>query len=409
MGADGGRGVDRRTFLVGTALAGLGVASSVRADPTPAPPPGRVRAVRTLGRTGLRVPDIAFGTYRLKDGDEDLVRYAVDAGITHFDTAESYGDGASERTLGRALAGRRDRCTITTKTLAAATASRASLMEGLEASLRRLATDHVDVHLNHAVNDVARIANSEWQAFVADAKRQGKVRFAGMSGHAGKLVECLDYALDHDLADTILVAYNFGQDPRFYERFLRDTDMVAVQPDLPRLLAKAKAKNVGVQTMKTLMGARLNDMRPYETPGGTFAQAAFRWVLSHPDVDGVVVTMSTRAQVDEYLGASGAHTLADGDGDLLVRYASLQAGSYCRHGCGICESSCPFDVPIGDVLRARMYARDYGALDVAQREYAALGSPASACLTCSAQPCAGSCPHGLAPNILGRATHVLLT
>jgi predicted aldo/keto reductase-like oxidoreductase len=406
MGADGGRGVDRRTFLVGTALAGLGVAAPSWAEPAPLPP-GRVRGVRTLGKTGLRIPDIAFGTFRLKEGDEDLVRYAFDAGVTHFDTAESYGDGASERTLGRALAGRRDRCTITTKTLAAATASRATLMEGLEASLRRLATDHVDVHLNHAVNDVARIANPEWQAFVADAKRQGKVRFAGMSGHAGKLVECLDHALDHDLADTILVAYNFGQDPRFYERFLRDTDMVAVQPDLPRVLAKAKAKNVGVQTMKTLMGARLNDMRPYEA-GGTFAQAAFRWVLSNHDVDGVVVTMSSRAQVDEYLGASGARNLADGDATLLVRYASLQAGSYCRHGCGVCEASCPFDVPIGEVLRARMYARDYGALDVARREYAALGAAASACLTCSARPCAGTCPHGLAPNVLGRATHVLL-
>jgi hypothetical protein len=407
MGSGGGPGVDRRTFLVGTALAGMGLAAPTRAAPA-ATPPATVRGVRTLGRTGLQVPDIAFGSFRLKDGDEDLVRYAVDAGVTHFDTAESYGGGASERTLGKALAGRRNGCTITSKTVASTTGTRAEFMHDLEGSLRRLATDRIDVYLNHAVNEPARITNPEWQAFVADAKQQGKIRFAGMSGHAGRLIECLDQALDTDQADVILVAYNFGQDPRFYERFLKDRDMVAIQPDLPRVLKKAKAKNVGVQTMKTLMGARLNDMRPYESGGATFAQAAFRWVLSNSDVDGVVVTMPDRAHVDEYLGASGATALDRADADLLVRYASLQAAAYCRHGCGVCESSCPSLVPIGEVLRTRMYARDYGAVEIARAEYAALGAPALACLACSGQPCAGSCPHGLAPNLLTRATHTLL-
>jgi uncharacterized protein len=401
------RGVDRRTFLVGSALAGFGVgalSSTVAAVPEPA----KVRGVRTLGRTGLRVPDIAFGSFRLKEGDEDLVRYAFDAGITHFDTAESYGGGVSERTLGRALAGRRDRCTITSKTVAAADGKRADFMRDLEASLKRLGTDRIDVYLNHAVNDLERLKNPEWQAFIADAKQQGKIRFAGMSGHAGRLIECLDYALDHDLADTLLVAFNFGQDPKFYERFLREMDMVSVQPDLPRVLEKAKQKGVGVQAMKTLMGARLNDMRSYEQGDATFAQAAFRWVLSHPYVDGVVVTMPDREKIDEYLGASGAKTIAADDPDLLVRYVGLQAGAYCRHGCGVCESSCPAGVAIGEVLRTRMYARDYGAVDLARDEYASLGAGASACLSCSGQPCTGSCPHGLAPNVLARATHVML-
>ena len=409
MGCDGGSGVDRRTFLVGTALASVGLVGNERAVPAASPPRATVRGTRTLGRTGLRVPDIAFGSFRLKEGDEDLVRYAVDAGVTHCDTAESYGGGASERTLGRELAGRRERCTITSKTVASATGRRAEFMRGLEESLRRLGTDRIDVYLNHAVNDPDRIANPEWQAFLADAKRQGKIRFAGMSGHAGRLIECLDYALDHDQADVLLVAYNFGQDPKFYERFLKDMDMVSIQPDLPRVLKKAKTKNVGVQTMKTLMGARLNDMRPYETGDATFAQAAFRWVLSNRDVDGVVVTMPDRAHVDEYLAASGAQAIDRADADLLVRYASLQAGGYCRHGCGVCESSCPAHVPIGEVLRTRMYARDYGVVEIARAEYAALGTPALACLSCSGRPCAGTCPHGLAPNLLARATHALLS
>ena len=399
--------IDRRTFLVGSALTGLG-AAAWPTGATAASAPAMVRTRRTLGRTGLSVPDIAFGTFRLKDGDEDLVRYAFDAGVTHFDTAESYGGGASERTLGKAIAGRRDKCTITTKTVAAAGGKRGDFMRALEGSLSRLGTDHVDVYLSHAVNEVDRLTNPEWPAFVGDAKRQGKIRFAGMSGHAGRLVECLDHAIDHDLADVVLTAYNFGQDPKFYERFLKQMDMVAVQPELPRVLGKARKKGVGVMAMKTLMGARLNDLRAYEHGGATFAQAAFRWVLSNADVDALVVTMTSRAQVDEYLGASGTQALAPDDVELLVRYAGLQAGAYCRHGCGACESSCPAGVPIGEVLRTRMYARDYGAVDVARAEYAALPVDAAACLSCSARPCAGSCPHGLAPEVLGRATHVLL-
>jgi predicted aldo/keto reductase-like oxidoreductase len=114
--------------------------------------------------------------------------------------------------------------------------------------------------------------------------QQGKIRFRGMSGHGGNLAECLDYAIDRDLVDVVLVAHNFGQDPAFYQRFTKSLDFVAVQPDLPRLLAKAKQKQVGVIAMKTLRGARLNDLRKYESQGNTFAQAAFRWVLAGPHV-----------------------------------------------------------------------------------------------------------------------------
>ena len=85
-----------------------------------------------------------------------------------------------------------------------------------------------------------------------------------MSGHGSRLAECLDYAIDHDLVDIVLVAFNFGQDPDFYDRLRHTFHFVAVQPDLPRVLEKAKQKGVGVIAMKTLMGARLNDMRPFE-------------------------------------------------------------------------------------------------------------------------------------------------
>src|SRR2546422_7791960 len=172
--------------------------------------------------------------------------------------------------------------------------------------LRRLRTDYVDVYFNHAVNDLERLKNPEWHEFTTRAKQAGKIRFVGMSGHAGRLIECLDYALDTNGVDVILVAYNFGQDPSFHQKFTGSFDFIARQPELPRVLQKAKAKGVGVITMKTLMGARLNDMRPFERGGATFAQAAFRWVLSSPNVDALIISMTSRGVIDEYLVASGS-------------------------------------------------------------------------------------------------------
>jgi len=283
------------------------------------------------------------------------------------------------------------------------------MMRSLEQSLRRLRTDYVDVYFNHAVNDVARLKNPEWHEFVARAKQQGKIRFVGMSGHAGRLIECLDYALDTDGVDVILAAYNFGQDPAFYDKLTRSFDFIARHPQLPRVLQKAKTKGVGVVVMKTLMGARLNDMRPFERGGATFAQAAFRWVLSNRSVDALVVSITSPAEIDEYLGASGSRSAAADDLPLLRRYARMNGGSHCRHGCQECLSACPLGVPINDVLRARMYAVDYGDLELARSEYALLHADASPCLSCSGQPCQGACPHGLPIQRLTAPTHRLLT
>ncbi len=100
-------------------------------------------------------------------------------------------------------------------------------MATLEGSLRRLRTDYVDIYFNQAVNDVQRLKNPEWAACVAQAKRQGKIRATGISGHAGNLIACLDYALQAGSVDVILTAYNFGQDPKFYHRLRKASPCMA--------------------------------------------------------------------------------------------------------------------------------------------------------------------------------------
>ena len=372
-----------------------------------APAAGEVGRYVRLGRTELEISDISFGSSRLRRGDEHLIHHALDRGINYFDTADGYSAGASENTIGRALEGRRDKVYIASKFVAGKDETRVSLMRALDTSLRRLRTDYIDVYFNHAVNDVARMANPEWHEFTAMAKRQGKIRFTGMSGHGPRLIECLDYAFDRDLVDVVLVAYNFGQDPSFLANMTRSFRL-PLQPDLPRALAKAKSRDVGVVTMKTLMGARLNDMRRFETGGATFSQAAFRWVLSDAHVDALIVSMTQQGQIDEYLGGSGGMPVSSEDVALLERYAVANGITYCRHACSLCEGACPYGVPIPDVLRTRMYATDYGDVRFAREEYAKLEENASACLSCTGEPCAGACPHGIDLPAFAPATHRML-
>ncbi len=405
---------DRRRFLklTGNAagflpIAGLHAANrnSPAADVNPAQ--SVIRSYPTLGRTGIRLSDISFGTSRLRSGQEDLVHHALERGVNYFDTAESYTRGQSERVLGNALHEVRDDVFIVSKTQVR-NDDRKSIMQALEGSLRRLQTDYIDVYFNHAVNSVQRLQNPEWYEFVELAKRQGKIRFTGISGHAGRLTECLDYAIEGDLCDVVLVAYNFGQDPEFYAGLTRSFDLIAKQPDLPQMLERAKQKGIGVVTMKTLMGARLNDMRPYEQAGNTFSQAAFRWTLSNANVDALVVSMTSKQDIDEYLAASGAQELAHGDLDLLQGYAKLNSTTFCRQACNDCEGACPYGVPIADVLRTRMYAVDYKDVEFARAEYAALPVNAAACLSCSGEPCRTACSYGLAIDSLCAPTHRIL-
>jgi predicted aldo/keto reductase-like oxidoreductase len=367
-----------------------------------------VKRYRALGSTGIEVPDISFGTGTT--ADPELMRYAFQRGVTYFDTADGYPlgkPGEAEKALGEALRGHRKQVTLATKTLSVAGTTRAEYMQRLEASLKRLETDYVDVYFNHGVNDVELITSPEWKAFTDQAKQQGKIRFCGMSGHGGRLADCLDAAFDAKAVDVILVAYNFGQEPRLHESLTKGLDMIARQPRLPEQIKRAHGSGIGVMVMKTLMGAKLNDMRPFERPDGTFAQAAFRWVLSNPDVDGLVITMNERAEVDEYLAASGGAEVRPQDQALLDRYLERNGASYCRPGCDACETACARGVQVGDVLRSRMYAVDYGAFGAGLATYAGIERDASACATCTTPTCLPACPHDVDVRSLTRETAML--
>ena len=343
----------------------------------------RVQRYRPLGRTGFQMSDISFGCSGLEDAA--VARRGVERGITYFDTSPDYSRAGSEIALGSGIrATPRDRLFIVSKFCTpdghlATDTPVAAVIESVEASLRRLGIDYLDLCHIHACNSLDRLMAPNIHEAFDRLKEAGKVRFMGVSSHTPDLETVMAHAVDSGRFDVIMVAYNFRN-----------------WPDLTNIFRRAREKGVGVVAMKTLKGARhtqLADFTPTERE--SFAQAAFKWVLSNPDVSGLVVTMSRHEQIDEYLYASGRE-VAPGDVSLLEKYDRLVARDYCRPGCGECLDACPYGVPVDDVLRYAMYAESYGQEREAARLYRQLDPARRAdhCAGCSA-PCERSCPFDL--------------
>jgi predicted aldo/keto reductase-like oxidoreductase len=339
----------------------------------------RVRAYRRLGRTGAMVSDISLGSARIND--VSVARYAIERGINYLDTAPDYSDTNSERVLGEAMKGQRDKIFLATKFCVADghlpnDTPVPKIIAAVEASLRRLQTDYVDLIHIHSCDRLDRLFAPNIHEAFDRLKEQGKVRFLGVSTHTPNLEEIANAAIDSGRFDVLMLAYHFGMWPGF-----------------DHILAKAKARDVGVVAMKTLKGAKHTNLAEFRREADSYAQAAFRWVLSNPAVSCLVISIYERRQVDEYLYASGT-SLRDEDVALLRRYDQLVAGDYCQPHCGACLDSCEYGLPINDILRYRMYAKDYHWEYEGRRLYARLERNASLCTDCAA-PCAGQCPLGV--------------
>ncbi|MEJ7628814.1 MAG: aldo/keto reductase, partial [Nocardioidaceae bacterium] len=162
---------------------------------------------RQLGRSGLTVSAVgigcnAFGTRIDEDRTRAVVEAAVDAGVTLFDTADVYGTGASEELLGRALGSRREDVVVATKfgmDMQGANGpdwgvrgSRRYIRKAVEASLRRLGTDWIDLYQLHAPD--AKTPIEETLAALNELVVEGKVRYVGSSNFAGWQVVDADWA-----------------------------------------------------------------------------------------------------------------------------------------------------------------------------------------------------------------------
>ena len=368
----------RREFIVaGLALPVVAEAAIDTPKPPAAPPTGvptsaakPVIRKRQLGKTGMEVTEVAFGC--MITSDQSVIERAADLGVNLFDTARGYQGGNNERLVGAALKGRRDKVFISTKSAAP---TKAEALAHLDESLKQLDTDHVDVWYLHAKKSAADLKDELLEAQQL-AKQQGKIRFAGVSCHAGH-AEVIPAAIEKKL-DVVLLTQNFTMGER----------------NIPLLKSLSDA-GVGVVAMKVMAGGRdpqaVALREKLSASGGMLA--ALKWVLKSPYVNTTIPSTTDMAQLDENLRAM-AEPWTPADEKLLVAKLERLRPDYCSM-CGRCEGSCPKGLPVADVLRFLTYAEGYGQFALGREHFLAL--PAAQrdvrCSDCAS--CTVDCPQGV--------------
>ncbi|WP_277980011.1 aldo/keto reductase [Sphingomonas phyllosphaerae] len=301
---------------------------------------------RQLGASGLRVPALSFGTgtfggkgplfgaWGQSDAAEArrLLDICLDAGVTLFDTADVYSDGASEEVLGAAIKGRRDAVLVSTKTGLPMGdspqdwgASRARLIRAVEDSLRRLGIDHLDLLQLHAYD--AHTPAEELMATLDRLIAAGKVRYAGVSNYPGwQLMKAQGIADRHGWPRLVAHQVYYSLIGRAYEW---------------ELMPLAQDQGVGALVWSPLgwgrltgkigrdrpipAGSRLHETVQFAPPvtdehvygvvdaleaiaaetGRTVPQIALNWLLQRPTVASVILGARDEAQLRDNLGAVG--------------------------------------------------------------------------------------------------------
>ncbi|MEE8484291.1 MAG: aldo/keto reductase [Nitrospinota bacterium] len=394
--------MDRRDFLKSTVAAtGAGL---LGAAPKEAGAVGNaatsIRTYTEIGKTGLKMSDIGFGCGQLPSSS--ILERGFDMGINYFDTAPDY--GFSEILIGKFLQKRkseRSKMIITSK-ICDTEPYPAHLRAGqppekvvsvVEDSLKRLNTDYLDFVFVHALaerrNDTKRFKDDNLYEGLERLKKAGKIRFTGFSSHGDHDMEkTVQFGVDTGRFDMMMVAFNFRDFPR-----------------LMPVIKKAYANGMGVLAMKTLGGAKHTDLSKFKKDGASFEQAALRWVNSHKEISGAVITITNVSQLRNYVGVSGSK-LTKKDAEILNYYAKVFDKEACRFGCGDCLPSCTRGVEIPTVMRYNMYFENYtNHAETAITKYAALEPKASACALCADKACEAACTYGLPVHRLLKLAH----
>ena len=372
------KGMNRRTFIkagvAGTAAALLsppaiaGALQQMGAEEhSPFPRP----VYRTLGRTGLNITLVGFGA--MLTPEHEVIRVAIEQGVNYIDTARIYMGGKNEEIVARAIKGLRNKVFIATKTLPTST-TKIDIIRDVETSLKTLGTDHIDVIQLHNLTGRERIFIPETREALTKLKKEGKIRFCGVTTHKNE-IEVL-HALTDDadrFFDTCLIKYNFKSDK-----------------DVSAAIKRAASTGIGIIAMKTQTGG-------YDTaglPAVSAHQAALKWVLRNTDITAAIPGMRDMSQLKEDIAVMGM-SFTYADTRRLERYADAISPFYCSF-CGKCESGCPHGVEISTVNRALMYAEGgYRNISLGRSTYAELPHQATAahCIDCS--HCSARCINGL--------------
>lgn len=301
---------------------------------------------RQLGNSGLRVPVLSFGTatfggttdFFKKWGDVDvdeatrLIDISLDHGLNFFDTANVYSAGASEEVLGAALKGRRHNTIISTKATFKmgegpneSGSSRYHLFREVDASLRRLQTDYIDLFIIHGVDPLTPV--EETLRALDDLVKTGKVRYIGCSNFtAWQVMKSLSVSEKLGLQKYIIYQGYYSLIGREYEWELMPMNedqglglMVWSPLGWGRLTGKIKRgvqpANGRIQSGGATGGPIVADEFLFSVvdvleevsneTGKTIPQVALNWLLNRKTVSNIVIGARTKEQLEDNLGAVG--------------------------------------------------------------------------------------------------------
>ena len=296
---------------------------------------------RTLSGTDLKVSRLCFGTMTFgSQADEPtavkMVERCIEAGINFFDTANIYNQGAAETMLGKALAGRRSKLILATKVRGKmgdgpdeSGLSRLAIHKALEASLKRLGTDYVDLYYLHQPDYAAPI--EETLAAMDELVRAGKVRYPAVSNYAAWQVAEIHWIAQKNGFKPPHVSqpmYNLlarGIEEEFLAFSRRfKVAIVPYNPLAGGLLTGKHSRQHG-----PIAGTRFDGNKMYldrywhddyfaavedlagiaRSEGKTLVELALQWLLSQAQVDSIILGASRVEQLEENLRASEGGTL----------------------------------------------------------------------------------------------------
>ncbi|MDE0396759.1 MAG: aldo/keto reductase [Candidatus Poribacteria bacterium] len=290
---------------------------------------------RTLGRAGVKVSRLCLGTMMFggPTTERDSIRIihkALDAGINFMDTANVYNDGESERIIGKAVRENREKWVIATKVhgsmgedVNAAGSHRFNIMSAVEASLKRLNTDHIDVYYLHRWDASTRIVES--LRALDDCVRQGKVRYIACSNfEAWRVCEALWTSEKYGLEEFVCVQplYNIvNRDPEVELLPFCEKYGVGVVPYSPLARGVLSGKYLTGEAPPKGSRAARKDRRILQTElreesyevaqqlkpladahGKTLTQFSLAWVLANPTITSLIIGPRTMEQLEDNLG-----------------------------------------------------------------------------------------------------------
>lgn len=318
----------------------------------------------TFGKTGLNISRVGFGGIPIQKNDAEasltLIQSLVEHGINYIDTARGY--TVSEALIGEAMAalGVRDKFVLATKSMAR---TREAMAADIDISLKNLKTDHIELYQVHnpTMEQLATVCGSDGALeSLFEAKVVGKIGHIGITAHS---LAVFERALELDWVETIMFPYNI------------------VETQGEELIARCREKNVGFIAMKPMAGGAIED-----------ATLAMRFICNNPAVSVVIPGMYCEREVEENVGAASRPSeLSEKEMEKIAEIRGELGTNFCRR-CNYC-APCTAGISIPSVFLFGGYLERYGLENWARERYATLAVKAGACVGCGA--CETRCPYEL--------------